>query len=62
MSEELSVFSIVHEMRKQRPSMVQAKEQYVFVYVAVVELIKRILGNVPQAPPKQLNFEKKVVS
>ncbi len=40
--------------------MVQAKEQYVFVYVAIVELIKRILGNVPQAPPKKLNFEKPV--
>ncbi len=40
--------------------MVQAKEQYVFVYVAIVELVKRILENIPQAPPKQLNFEKKV--
>lgn len=40
--------------------MVQAKEQYVFVYVAVVELITRILDNVPRAPPKQLKFEKKV--
>ena len=38
--------------------MVQAKDQYIFVYVAIMELVTRILGNVPQPPPKQLNFEK----
>lgn len=45
-------------MRKQRPAMVQAKDQYVFVYLAVAEIISRLLGNTPQPPPKKLNFEK----
>ena len=32
--------------------MVQAKDQYLFVYLAVVELVRRTLGNKPQPPPK----------
>ena len=55
---ELNMHSIVREMRKQRPAMVQAKDQYVFVYYAVAEIIGRLLGHTPQAPPKKLNFEK----
>jgi len=39
-------------MRQQRPAMVQAKDQYLFVYLAVVELVRRTLMNQPQPPPK----------
>ncbi|XP_065554425.1 tyrosine-protein phosphatase non-receptor type 22 isoform X2 [Lathamus discolor] len=36
-----SVFSLIQEMRTQRPSIVQTKEQYELVYDAVIELFKR---------------------
>ncbi|NWT61241.1 PTN22 phosphatase, partial [Erythrocercus mccallii] len=36
-----SVFSLVQEMRTQRPCIVQTKEQYELVYDAVIELFKR---------------------
>ena len=39
-------------MRQQRPAMVQAKDQYVFVYLAVAELSKRALGMKPNVPRK----------
>ncbi|XP_030049835.1 tyrosine-protein phosphatase non-receptor type 18 isoform X2 [Microcaecilia unicolor] len=38
-----SIFQIVLEMRKQRPSAVQTKEQYEFVYHAVVEMFRKKL-------------------
>ena len=40
--------------------MVQALDQYVFVYMAIVELVQQSLTNVPQLPPRMLNFEKAV--
>lgn len=58
--DEFSVYSIVQKMRKQRPAMVQALDQYFFVYMAIVELVQRTLSNVPQPPPKALKFEKEV--
>ncbi|OXB73659.1 UNVERIFIED_CONTAM: hypothetical protein H355_017081, partial [Colinus virginianus] len=36
-----SIFSLIQEMRTQRPSIVQTKEQYKLVYSAVIELFKR---------------------
>ncbi|XP_068515855.1 tyrosine-protein phosphatase non-receptor type 22 [Anas acuta] len=36
-----SIFSLIQEMRTQRPSIVQTKEQYKLVYDAVIELFKR---------------------
>ncbi|KAM8795943.1 tyrosine-protein phosphatase non-receptor type 22 [Eudromia elegans] len=36
-----SIFSLIQEMRTQRPSIVQTKEQYELVYDAVIELLKR---------------------
>ena len=54
------MFGIVQQMRKQRPAMVQALDQYVFVYMAIIELVQQTLTNVPQLPPKMLNFEKTV--
>ncbi|XP_030321385.1 tyrosine-protein phosphatase non-receptor type 22 isoform X1 [Calypte anna] len=36
-----SIFSVIQEMRTQRPSIVQTKEQYELVYDAVIELFKR---------------------
>ncbi|XP_024907977.1 tyrosine-protein phosphatase non-receptor type 22 isoform X2 [Pteropus alecto] len=41
--ENFSVFSLIQEMRTQRPSLVQTQEQYELVYKAVVELFKRQL-------------------
>ncbi|KAK2495552.1 hypothetical protein MC885_020257 [Smutsia gigantea] len=39
--ENFSVFSLIQEMRTQRPSLVQTQEQYELVYNAVLELFKR---------------------
>ncbi|XP_027628117.1 tyrosine-protein phosphatase non-receptor type 22 isoform X3 [Tupaia chinensis] len=39
--ENFSVFSLIQEMRTQRPSLVQTQEQYELVYSAVIELFKR---------------------
>ncbi|XP_016078789.1 PREDICTED: tyrosine-protein phosphatase non-receptor type 22 [Miniopterus natalensis] len=39
--ENFSVFSLIQEMRTQRPSLVQTQEQYELVYKAVTELFKR---------------------
>ncbi|XP_045860229.1 tyrosine-protein phosphatase non-receptor type 22 isoform X2 [Meles meles] len=39
--ENFSVFSLIQEMRTQRPSFVQTQEQYGLVYKAVLELFKR---------------------
>lgn len=50
-----NVYKIVERMRQQRPAMVQAKDQYLFVYLAVVELAKRALGQQPSVPPKPEN-------
>jgi tyrosine-protein phosphatase non-receptor type 12/18/22 len=36
---------IVESMRKQRPAMVQAKEQYIFVFMAMAELSTNALGD-----------------
>ncbi|KFZ57136.1 Tyrosine-protein phosphatase non-receptor type 22, partial [Antrostomus carolinensis] len=36
-----SIFNLIQEMRTQRPSIVQTKEQYELVYDAVIELFKR---------------------
>ncbi|XP_065596456.1 tyrosine-protein phosphatase non-receptor type 22 isoform X2 [Cyrtonyx montezumae] len=36
-----SIFSLIQDMRTQRPSIVQTKEQYKLVYSAVIELFKR---------------------
>ena len=50
--EDFSVFKIVEKMRQQRPAMVQAKDQYSFVYSAVAELSQRSIGLNPTVPPK----------
>jgi protein tyrosine phosphatase len=50
--DDLSVYRLVEKMRQQRPAMVQAKDQYVFVYLAVAELSKRALGMKPNVPRK----------
>ena len=50
--DEMLVFKIVEKMRQQRPAMVQAKDQYVFVYLAIAELCKRALGLKPSVPVK----------
>ena len=50
--DDLSVYKVVEKMRQQRPAMVQAKDQYVFVYLAVAELSKRALGMKPNVPRK----------
>ncbi|XP_076975939.1 tyrosine-protein phosphatase non-receptor type 22 isoform X2 [Tamandua tetradactyla] len=39
--ENFSIFSLIQEMRTQRPSLVQTQEQYELVYNAVLELFKR---------------------
>uniref|UniRef100_A0A667HQI2 protein-tyrosine-phosphatase n=1 Tax=Lynx canadensis TaxID=61383 RepID=A0A667HQI2_LYNCA len=39
--ENFSIFSLIQEMRTQRPSFVQTQEQYELVYKAVLELFKR---------------------
>ncbi|XP_003409639.1 tyrosine-protein phosphatase non-receptor type 22 isoform X1 [Loxodonta africana] len=39
--ENFSIFSLIQEMRTQRPSFVQTQEQYELVYSAVLELFKR---------------------
>nr|XP_015102977.1 tyrosine-protein phosphatase non-receptor type 22 isoform X1 [Vicugna pacos] len=39
--ENFSVYSLIQEMRTQRPSLVQTQEQYELVYNAVLELFKR---------------------
>ncbi|XP_057558721.1 tyrosine-protein phosphatase non-receptor type 22 [Hippopotamus amphibius kiboko] len=39
--ENFSVFSLIQEMRTQRPSLVQTQQQYELVYNAVLELFKR---------------------
>ncbi|XP_034510021.1 tyrosine-protein phosphatase non-receptor type 22 isoform X3 [Ailuropoda melanoleuca] len=39
--ENFSVFSLIQEMRTQRPSFVQTQEQYELVYQAILELFKR---------------------
>ncbi|XP_007947228.1 tyrosine-protein phosphatase non-receptor type 22 [Orycteropus afer afer] len=39
--ENFNIFSLIQEMRTQRPSLVQTQEQYELVYSAVVELFKR---------------------
>ncbi|XP_012585430.1 PREDICTED: tyrosine-protein phosphatase non-receptor type 22 isoform X2 [Condylura cristata] len=41
--ENFNVFSLIQEMRTQRPSFVQTQEQYELVYKAVLELFKRQL-------------------
>ncbi|XP_048219530.1 tyrosine-protein phosphatase non-receptor type 22 isoform X2 [Perognathus longimembris pacificus] len=41
--ENFSIFSLIQEMRTQRPSLVQTQEQYELVYNAVLELFKRHL-------------------
>ena len=46
------MYKVVEKMRQQRPAMVQAKDQYVFVYLAVAELSKRALGMKPNVPKK----------
>ncbi|KAL5516615.1 hypothetical protein EMCRGX_G001998 [Ephydatia muelleri] len=52
MPKDFSVYGLVEQMRTQRPAMVQAKDQYFFVYMACAELARRVLGNKPQPPPK----------
>jgi len=49
---DFSVYEIVEKMRQQRPAMVQAKDQYAFVYSAVAELSRRSVGLNPTVPPK----------
>ncbi len=52
--EDFSVYKIVEKMRQQRPAMVQAKDQYSFVYMAIAELSRRALGQNPTIPPKPI--------
>ncbi|XP_063792114.1 tyrosine-protein phosphatase non-receptor type 18 [Pseudophryne corroboree] len=42
---DFSIFDIVLEMRRQRPSAVQTKEQYNFLYHAVTEMFEKQLKN-----------------
>ncbi|XP_041092103.1 tyrosine-protein phosphatase non-receptor type 22-like isoform X2 [Polyodon spathula] len=43
--ENFSVFDLVQEMRTQRPSLVQTKEQYELVYISVKHLFQKHLEN-----------------
>ncbi|XP_065909372.1 tyrosine-protein phosphatase non-receptor type 12-like [Dysidea avara] len=43
LSDELSIFTIVEAMRKQRPAMVQTKNQYHFLYIAAADMVKMAL-------------------
>ena len=49
------MYKVVEQMRQQRPAMVQAREQYSFVYMAAAELAKRALGMKPHVPAKPDN-------
>ncbi len=48
---DVSVYRIVDNLNQQRPSMVQSKDQYVFIYMAVAELA-HTLPVPPPIPPK----------
>ncbi|XP_012973546.1 tyrosine-protein phosphatase non-receptor type 22 isoform X2 [Mesocricetus auratus] len=57
--ENFSVFSLIQEMRTQRPSLVQTQEQYELVYSAVLELFKRhmdIIGDEPSGREIEAEF------
>ncbi|XP_043936630.1 tyrosine-protein phosphatase non-receptor type 18-like [Protopterus annectens] len=43
LSDDFSIFNIILEMRRQRPAIVQTKEQYAFVYNTVAEMFRRQL-------------------
>ncbi|CAK8685607.1 unnamed protein product [Clavelina lepadiformis] len=43
LTSSLTVYDVVMEMRKQRPAIVQTKEQYEFVHMALVELFSNFL-------------------
>ncbi|XP_030589781.1 tyrosine-protein phosphatase non-receptor type 18 [Archocentrus centrarchus] len=47
---DFSILNIVLELRRQRPSAVQTKDQFQFVYTATIAMIERFL----QAPDQQL--------
>ena len=40
----LSVFETVSALRQRRPAMVQSKEQYVFIYKAIMIEVKRVMA------------------
>ncbi|XP_018414658.1 PREDICTED: tyrosine-protein phosphatase non-receptor type 18 [Nanorana parkeri] len=45
---DFSVFEVVMEMRRQRPSAIQTKEQYDFLYHAVTEMFEKQLNDLNQ--------------
>ncbi|XP_041654998.1 tyrosine-protein phosphatase non-receptor type 18, partial [Cheilinus undulatus] len=60
-SADFNIMKIVLELRRQRPSAVQTKEQYQFIFTAVIVLFERVLRsassslycNLPQVSKKQ---------
>uniref|UniRef100_UPI0037E94CE4 tyrosine-protein phosphatase non-receptor type 18 isoform X2 n=1 Tax=Semicossyphus pulcher TaxID=241346 RepID=UPI0037E94CE4 len=59
-SADFSIMKVVLELRRQRPSAVQTKEQYQFIFTAVICLLQRVLqtssgplySNLPELPRK----------
>uniref|UniRef100_A0A8C4XBG5 protein-tyrosine-phosphatase n=1 Tax=Erpetoichthys calabaricus TaxID=27687 RepID=A0A8C4XBG5_ERPCA len=46
--ENFSIYDLIQEMRMQRPSLVQTKEQYELVYISVKHLFEKHLENMPR--------------
>uniref|UniRef100_A0A3P9N0I1 protein-tyrosine-phosphatase n=1 Tax=Poecilia reticulata TaxID=8081 RepID=A0A3P9N0I1_POERE len=60
-TEDFSVLDLVLELRRQRPSAVQTKDQYGFIFSAAASMLERFLpgdrlyGNLPQVTPPGSN-------
>lgn len=49
---EFDIYGTVSLLRKQRVAMVQTKDQYVFVYKAILDLVRNVLSGVENTPPE----------
>ncbi|XP_075995830.1 tyrosine-protein phosphatase non-receptor type 18 [Genypterus blacodes] len=50
--EDFSIMQVVVDLRRQRPAAVQTKEQYLFIYSAVICMFERILQREKEKPEK----------